>query len=430
MLGVRALRLLCAASLAISAASASASASASFGCTDDVQCSLNGVCGRDGVCRCDPGWGGEQCATLRLAPAATENGYRHLNRSSWGGSVIKQGSTYHMFVEEIVNDCGLNTYARNMRVAHAVSDSAAGPYRSVGLVTNYSASTPHAVRDPSNGDWLIFATGCGRQACLAVSQCANGLTGASADMNPCPDKSSSGGGGDDGGGGSRRHPLAAARPQSQTSTTHASPCTCPKPGFAMPGAECSVDWGTNVWRAAAPDGPWELAASPLMDVDHPKLQHADGTPLVFANPSALLMPNCSATTGTAAVMYRDFLQKLQFPATNVIGLAWSYTGWAGPYLPENIERKIFPDYAEVRLIISPSTMPHARRCVMLLIYLRPCCGVASRILSSGKAQEESGTCLPIHSVKRGQNVMQSVDMLRRWTGITGTTLVEQATLQR
>jgi hypothetical protein len=111
-----------------------------------------------------------------------------------------------------------------------------------------------------------------------------------------------------------------------------------------------------------------------MDVDHPKLQHADGTPLVFANPSALLLPNCSATSGTAAVMYRDFLQKLQFPATNVIGLAWSDTGWRGPYLPKNIERKIFPDYAEVRLIIGLSPGVFCSSCTAMTIFLQLRCG--------------------------------------------------------
>ena len=93
------------------------------------------------------------------------NGYRQPNVSSWGGSVIYErtaaGGMYHMFVEEIVNNCGLDTYARNMRVAHAVSKSAAGPYAPANLVANFSASTPHAVRDPGNGDWLVFATGCG-----------------------------------------------------------------------------------------------------------------------------------------------------------------------------------------------------------------------------------------------------------------------------
>ena len=39
----------------------------------------------------------------------------------------------------------------------------AGPYLPKNLVANFSASTPHAVRD-AGGDWLVFATGCGREA--------------------------------------------------------------------------------------------------------------------------------------------------------------------------------------------------------------------------------------------------------------------------
>ncbi len=110
---------------------ASSAGSGSFSCTNDVNCSLNGVCGRDGVCRCDPGWGGEQCATLRLAPAAAENGYRQPNRSSWGGSVIKEGETYHMFVEELVNDwcvvsapsVALSAYPATLRGPAAVAST-------------------------------------------------------------------------------------------------------------------------------------------------------------------------------------------------------------------------------------------------------------------------------------------------------------------
>ena len=176
-----------------------------------------------------------------------------------------------------------------MRVAHAVSSTPAGPYRPVDLVTTYSASTPHAARDPSNGDWLVFATGCGREACLAVEQCEGGLTTAAADMNPCPE-------------GTAPANLGA-RERARVRSGHAAPCTCPKPGFAVPGPECSVDWGTNVWRSqAGPSGPWNLTAAPLMDVEHPKMLHADGTPYVFANPSALLLPNCSERSGTAALM--------------------------------------------------------------------------------------------------------------------------------
>lgn len=305
-------------------------------CTDDVGCSLNGAC-RGGHCACDPGWVGTTCNKLNLGPAALSNGYRRPGVSSWGGSVIRDGDKYHLFVEELVNGCGLNTYVRNMRIAHAVSNTAAGPYTPVNLVTNYSASTPHAVRDPATGDWLVFATGCGREACLAVTQCSNATTDNGADMSPCPDSD----------GGSR-----ASKATASGRSRHAAPCKCPRAGHSIPGPECSVDWGTNVFRAPTADGPWTLTA-PLLDVDKPKLLHADGTPVVFANPSALLLAN-----GTAALMYRDFLQLLQFPATNVLGLAISHTGWRGPYTTfvgssngscsSSMKAcQIVPDYAEV-----------------------------------------------------------------------------------
>ena len=192
-----------------------------------------------------------------------------------------------------------------MRIAHAVSESgrADGPYVARNLVTNYSASTPHAVRDPASGDWLVFGTGCGRGACLPVTDCKGGVTDADADLYPCPHARN----------GNASTPLGV-------SVGHAQPCTCPVGGGPVPGAECSVDWGTNVWRAPSPDGPWQLTA-PLLDVRHPEMAHKDGTPVVFANPSALLLPN-----GTAVVMFRDYLQDLEFPATNVIGLARSHTG--------------------------------------------------------------------------------------------------------
>jgi hypothetical protein len=313
-------------------------------CTTDTGCSLNGIC-QSGSCVCDSGWGGPRCAVLQLAPAQLSNGYKQPGRSSWGGSVLQdEQGTFHMFVEELVNSCGLNTYARNMRIARATALTAEGPYKPASLVTSYSASTPHAVRDPSNGDWLVFGTGCGREACMAVTECANATTWSDADMNPCPDSSSANRAGRGDGRGQQMITAGA-----HASSGHAAPCTCPRPGFSVPGPECSVDWGTNVWRAPSPGGPWNLSEAPLMDVDHPKLQHADGTPLVFANPSALLGPNCSATAGTAALMYRDYLQKLRFPSTNVLGIAWSHTGWRGPYLPARDCSS--PRCADPRLIV-------------------------------------------------------------------------------
>lgn len=62
-------------------------------CETDEDCSLNGVCidGPDGpknsdhpgilsrICKCDPGWFGEDCGRLDLAPATRYTGYNHTN---------------------------------------------------------------------------------------------------------------------------------------------------------------------------------------------------------------------------------------------------------------------------------------------------------------------------------------------------------------
>eukprot|EP00927_Polykrikos_kofoidii_P066433 TRINITY_DN62032_c0_g1_i1.p1 TRINITY_DN62032_c0_g1~~TRINITY_DN62032_c0_g1_i1.p1 ORF type:complete len:441 (-),score=46.04 TRINITY_DN62032_c0_g1_i1:138-1460(-) len=295
-------------------------------CESDIDCSLNGIC-NDGRCTCDVAWGGDRCQFLELMPAAKENGYKQEGRSSWGGSVIRDGGMYHMFVEELVNECGLNTYGRNMRIARATSSSASGPYKPVDLVTNYSASTPHAVRDPNDGSWLVFITGCGDMACLAVDKCRGGITSADADMEPCPPTAVN-----------KTSIVTSERSRAHARVGHASPCTCPKPGHNIPGKECSVDWGTNVLRATSPSGPWQLTA-PLLDIEHPAKTHEDGTPWVFANPSALVLSN-----NETFLMYRDFLQNLQFPATNVIGLAVSNNGWVGPYT--RFTEKIVPNFAE------------------------------------------------------------------------------------
>lgn len=210
-----------------------------------------------------------------------------------------------MFVEEIAEGCGLNAYGRNMRIAHATSQAATGPYKPVNLASSYMANTPHAVRDPKDGSWLIFMTGCADEACLPIEQCGHGFTKSGADMNPCPKDANSTG-------------------ENLLGLGHTSICTCPKPGHAMPGPECTVD-STNVLRATSPDGPWTLTA-PVLDKNHPAKKHQDGTPWMFSNPSALMLKN-----GTTLVMYRDFLPHARYPHTNVIGLAASDNGWKGPY---------------------------------------------------------------------------------------------------
>src|SRR5688572_757720 len=74
-------------------------------CTDDEDCSLNGVCGRDTACRCDAGWIGDDCGILDVRPAKLDNGYNQTAKgtSSWCNSIVKdplERNLHHLFVSE------------------------------------------------------------------------------------------------------------------------------------------------------------------------------------------------------------------------------------------------------------------------------------------------------------------------------------------
>ena len=58
----------------------------STACNTTADCSLLGDC-FEGVCVCLPGWIGESCTTLALAPAPRDSGLRQSNSSNWCGTV-------------------------------------------------------------------------------------------------------------------------------------------------------------------------------------------------------------------------------------------------------------------------------------------------------------------------------------------------------
>ena len=124
-------------------------------CSSDVDCSLNGVC-HQGQCRCDAGWGGARCQTLQLLPAAPSNGYRQPNRSSWGGSVLREGDTFHMFVEEIVNGAPAHCHADYAATAAAAAAAAAGG----GAAFAGAAAGAAPRRCFCRCSWLLFAPAC------------------------------------------------------------------------------------------------------------------------------------------------------------------------------------------------------------------------------------------------------------------------------
>lgn len=132
--------------------------SCSIGCSVDDDCSLNGVCAT-GVCACDAGWTGATCSQLNLLPAPLppENGYNVPNTSSWGAGVIQDALTgsFHMYVSEFINHCGLLSWHNNSRVVHAVSVAATGPYLYSDEVIPAYAHNP-SVAPTADGDGLIL----------------------------------------------------------------------------------------------------------------------------------------------------------------------------------------------------------------------------------------------------------------------------------
>jgi hypothetical protein len=120
-------------------------------CSTDDDCSLNGLCNTENAtCTCDPGWLGNDCARLDLAPATRGTGYNHTDymdpayynthgNSSWGGQIIqdRQNPTlFHLLYNQFAHGCGLSGWRPASFVARAESRSGPkGPYTWVQNVT-------------------------------------------------------------------------------------------------------------------------------------------------------------------------------------------------------------------------------------------------------------------------------------------------------
>ena len=151
-------------------------------CTTSHDCSLNGVCTvSTGVCACDVAWKGPTCGQLDLlAPAKLTPAYKPTQGTSWGGSVVAHGTSYHMFVAEMANGCGMKTWATNSIIRHAVSSAPAGPYIAQDTVMPPFSHNPTAVRAP-DGTVLIYHIGCGtlNKGITPCLDCTNGASGKS-----------------------------------------------------------------------------------------------------------------------------------------------------------------------------------------------------------------------------------------------------------
>jgi hypothetical protein len=127
-------------------------------------CALNGVCETDQQgaprCRCDPGWRGEQCSQLDLAPAERRTpGYYNSSMPTWYGSIVEERGQHHMFAVARAKPDGppFDDYFTNSKLVRLVStsDSAVGPYVLEETVLPRFAHEARAQRAP-DGTVVIF----------------------------------------------------------------------------------------------------------------------------------------------------------------------------------------------------------------------------------------------------------------------------------
>ncbi|KAJ9458709.1 hypothetical protein DIPPA_16875 [Diplonema papillatum] len=160
------------------------------GCGSDYDCALNGACNPSTrTCACYPGWIGAACSRLNETAAGNAAGYQKTesgaNVSSWGGPVWHDAGngTYHMFVSEMINHCGLDTWASNSRIMHAVSDTLEGPYEAREELFPPFSHEPDVKRAP-DGTYAMFFTQRVPSNFTACASCTNGSTPQSCALFP------------------------------------------------------------------------------------------------------------------------------------------------------------------------------------------------------------------------------------------------------
>lgn len=129
----------------------------SAACKTDDDCSLLGSC-QNSVCLCDAGWTGPRCGQVDLLPARRTWGYQNDTMSSWCGSAVRDGDTYHYFGSAMSQNCSLPQFATNSMSVRATSKSPTGPFVFQEVVApEFAHST--SIKKGVDGDFLLFTIG-------------------------------------------------------------------------------------------------------------------------------------------------------------------------------------------------------------------------------------------------------------------------------
>ena len=79
------------------------------------------------------------------------------NLSSWGGSVLSEGGTWHMWAARMVNYCGIGQWEQNSQIVHATATDALGPYTELDTVAGVFAHEPCVTIDRRTGELLMVS---------------------------------------------------------------------------------------------------------------------------------------------------------------------------------------------------------------------------------------------------------------------------------
>ena len=271
----------------------------SAACRTSADCSLNGDC-VSGVCACDAAWSSSPaCDVLAVLPA-DPNAYHSASNASWGGNVVCDGNgTYHLFVAQMVNECGLESWGSNSAIVRAEGPTPAGPFSYKQTVRAHFGHNPTIRRLPDGGGFVIYFIGGGGDPTKPTSTAKDCRRNASGGAG--------GAGGAIGTGGATTAPIGATR---ETASSSSADNTS--------GARGLVGGAIHVIYSASLRGPWSNATQVKFDDGNSTAWNGGGS-----NPSPHIGPDGTVTLA----LQRQFTAN---KGKELIGVARA-ASWRGPF---------------------------------------------------------------------------------------------------
>jgi hypothetical protein len=287
---------------------------------EGARCSLNGEVSGN-ACVCDDGWTGARCSALkqgesvRVWPPAGTGGQdpAHLS-ASWGAGLVPPvpgvSEKWHLYVDSVcVGPAPLACSHTHMaQLVHAEADQATGPFVFADVAVLPSANNPAAVYDPVSKLYLLYYL----DMCLGgPPDCPPLQATTIGNWSKCT--------------GQLTKNLAIADAGAVAVPPPPPPMLLPALKNACMGAPGQTAPCERIAIASSPSprGPWTRSFPALSAADKPG---GGGRQSIIANPGPFVFPN-----GSVMLVYR-YNPPGGKPAGEVMAVAMSEHGWAGPYV--------------------------------------------------------------------------------------------------